>query len=200
MKHLAILILVMLPILACQQKEGAPSSAAADPHAGSDPSAVGAVEMMSDAGSLDKADVRYDLPDTWVRATPSSSMRLDQATIQGPGGEGQLAVFFFGVGGGGGVDANLDRWADQVDHQNDPKRETFEANGFTITVIEVEGTILPSGMASGPSGTQPDSILLGAVVEGTGGPWFFKATGPKATMSPQKDAFVGMLKSVRANL
>lgn len=34
-------------------------------------------------------------------------------------------------------------------------------------------------------------------VEGLGGPWFFKATGPDATVTPQREAFVTMLKSVR---
>jgi hypothetical protein len=30
-------------------------------------------------------------------------------------------------------------------------------------------------------------------------PWFFKATGPDATVTAQKDAFLGMLKSIRPN-
>jgi hypothetical protein len=53
-------------------------------------------------------------------------------------------------------------------------------------------------MGMGSSSPQPGFRLLGAVVEGPGGPWFFKATGPDATLGPQKDAFVAMLKSVRA--
>jgi len=208
MKNAIIVVVAALSLIACQQKEAATGAASqssgsastTDPHAGNDPSAVGAVEAMSNAGSIESADIRYDLPDGWMRQAPSSSMRLDQASIPGAGGEGQLAVYFFGVGGGGGVDANLERWAAQVEHEGEPVRETFDVNGYQVTTIEVAGTLLPSGMSSGPSTPQPDSILYAAVVEGTGGPWFFKATGPKATMAPQKDAFVGMLKSVRASL
>ena len=207
MKRILIIALAAVACFACQQKEtstattvGTPGGASsADPHAGTDPSAIGAVEAMSNAGPLDAADVRYDLPEGWVREIPSSSMRLDQAVIPGPGGDGHLAVFFFGVGGGGEVDANLDRWAAQVQHEGEPKREVLEANGYRITTIEVSGTILPSGMG-GAQEPQPDSVLYGAVVEGTGGPWVFQATGPRATMEAQKDAFMGMLKSVRANL
>ena len=127
-------------------------------------------------------------------------MRLDQATIPGQAGDGHLTVFFFGVGGGGGVNANLERWAAQVQHEAPPTRELFEVNGYRVSMIEVEGTLLPSGMGAGPTEPQPGSVLLGAVVEGTGGPWFFKATGPKETMAEHRDDFVAMLKSIRANL
>ena len=44
---------------------------------------------------------------------------------------------------------------------------------------------------------QPGSRLLGAVVEGEGGPWFFKATGPDATLAPQRLPFRGMLQRAR---
>jgi hypothetical protein len=35
------------------------------------------------------------------------------------------------------------------------------------------------------------------VIEGSGGPWFVKATGPDKTLAPQRDAFFSLLKSVR---
>jgi hypothetical protein len=208
MKKLLVLTLAVITLIGCQKKEGATAGssggssapAVSDPHAGSDPSAIGAVQAMSNAGTLDAADIRYDLPAGWIREAPSSSMRLDQATIPGPAGDGQLTVFFFGVGGGGGIDANLDRWAAQVQHEAAPAKGSFEIDGFRVTTIEVEGTLLPSGMGAGPTEPQPGSVLYGGVIEGAGGPWFFKATGPKATMEPQKDAFIGMLKSVRASL
>lgn len=207
MKKSLLFVLFVLALVACREAESPSTpqaspaaSSSTDPHAGSDPSQIGAVEAMSNAGSLDAADIRYDLPSGWIRETPSSSMRLDQAVIPGPDGNGQLTVFFFGRGGGGGVDANLDRWAAQVQHEAQPARDNFQFDSFRVTTIEVEGTILPSGMGAGPADPQPDSMLLGAVVEGAGGPWFFKATGPKSTMSGQREAFIGMLKSVRANL
>lgn len=142
--------------------------------------------------------ITYDLPSGWSRVSPASSMRLDQAQIAGPGGDGELAVFFFGSGGGGGVEDNLARWADQMESSAPPKRENFEVNGFKVSWIDVSGTLQPSSMGMGPSTPQPDSRMYAAVVEGEGGPWFFKATGPAATMDPQRDAFVAMLKSIRA--
>jgi hypothetical protein len=145
-----------------------------------------------------EGELDFDLPSGWQSQTPSSSMRVAQAVIPGPGGPGDLAVFHFGVGGGGGVEANIERWIGQMETADNPAPETFDANGYRVTMIDVRGTLKPSSMGMGPATAQPDSRLLGAVVEGPGGPWFFKATGPEATLGPQRDAFLAMLKGVRA--
>jgi hypothetical protein len=127
-------------------------------------------------------------------------MRMAQATIPGEAGPGDLVLFHFGPGGGGGVDANIERWIGQMEVAagTEPKRESFtNDNGLKVTWVEVEGTLLPSAMGMGPSTAQPDSRMLAAVVEGAGGPWFFKATGPSSTLDAQRDAFLGMLRGAR---
>ncbi|MEM1179635.1 MAG: hypothetical protein AAGM22_14905 [Acidobacteriota bacterium] len=141
----------------------------------------------------------FSMPAAWRAEAPSSSMRLAQAAIPGPDGDGQLTVFYFGPGGGGGVDANIDRWVGQMDVApgTQPSRETFDVGGFRVTWVEVQGTIMPSTMGIGPTEPQPGSRMLGAVVEGAQGPWFFKASGPAATLDAQRDAFLSMLRSVR---
>ena len=143
------------------------------------------------------AGLGFDIPQGWQSEPPSSGMRVAQATIPGPGGPGDLAVFFFGPGGGGGVQANLERWHGQMETSDPLKPQSFEANGYQVTWVDIQGTLLPSQMGTGPTEPQANSRLLGAVVEGPGGPWFFKATGPDATITSQREAFVAMLKSVR---
>ena len=64
-----------------------------------------------DAGT----EIDFDLPAGWQSEPPTSSMRLAQATIPGPQGNGQLAVFYFGPGGGGDVDSNIQRWVGQME-------------------------------------------------------------------------------------
>ena len=64
-----------------------------------------------------------------------------------------------------------------------PERGDFAAGEFEVTWIDARGTLLPSTMGSGPSTPQPGFRLLGAVVEGEGGPWFFKVTGPESTLA-----------------
>lgn len=141
--------------------------------------------------------LQYQIPEMWVRAQPSSPMRLDQAVIPGDAGDGELAIFFFGPGGGGSVEANLQRWVDQMSTTGEPTRETFETNGLKVTWIDVSGTINPSSMGMGPSEPVPNSRMLAAVVEGEGGPWFFKATGPAPTMDAARDPFVDMLHGLQ---
>jgi hypothetical protein len=146
------------------------------------------------------AAVDFDLPAGWTSQPPESGMRLAQAEIPGAGGPGQLTVFYFGPGGGGPVEANLQRWIDQIgpEGRSEPRRDSFTLdNGLQVTWVEVAGTLQPSTMGMGPTTEQANSRVMAAVVEGPGGPWFFKATGPDATLTAQRDAFLGLLRSVR---
>lgn len=108
-----------------------------------------------------------------------------------------MAVFFFGVGGGGGVQANLDRWEDQIEASGPAERSQQTVAGLTLHRLTVRGTLLASTMGAGPATSQPDSVLIGAVVEGAGGPWFIKVTGPAATLDPQMEAWESLLESLR---
>ncbi len=161
------------------------------------PAADSAAAAGADVLALPGATV--DRPEGWVFGQPSSSMRLAEAEIPGPGGPALLTVFFFGAGGGGGVDANLQRWAGQVepDEGVEPRRDRFTVDGFTVSTIEVEGTLLPSRMGTGPTEPVPGTKLLGAVIDGPGGPWFFKITGPEATVTAAAPVFDAMVRSIR---
>ncbi|MDA8016519.1 MAG: hypothetical protein MPN21_03640 [Thermoanaerobaculia bacterium] len=150
--------------------------------------------------SIQAPGVSFHLPAEWRNETPSSSMRMAQASIPGESGDGQLTVFYFGPGGGGGVDANIDRWVGQVelDPGSLPRRIRMDLEGGLVAHwIEVTGTLRASVMGTGPTEPQPGSRLQGAVVEGPQGPWFFKATGPSATLDAQRDAFFSMLHSLK---
>jgi hypothetical protein len=143
------------------------------------------------------ATITYQLPRNWQRQQPQSSMRIDQAAIPGQGGSGELAVFFFGPGGGGTTESNLQRWAEQMGHPGMPPTQKFEANGYQVTWLDLRGTLQPSTTGMGPATDQPGSRMFAAVVEGEGGPWFFKATGPEETMGPERDNFLAMIQSVQ---
>ena len=157
-------------------------------------------EMVSggSAQAQGEGSIDFDVPANWQSQPPSSNMRMAQAVIPGPGGNGDFAVFYFGPGGGGPVADNIARWVGQMESADQPQPEIFETNGYKVTWIDVGGTLKASTMGTGPSTAQANARLFGAVVEGPGGPWFFKATGPEATMAPARDAFLAMLKSVRA--
>ncbi len=172
----ALLMIGALSLGACEENSGPPSGTAIQ------------IERLS-----------FVLPAGWQQVAPSSNMRAAQAAIPGPGGAAEMAVFHFGTGQGGDVEANLQRWLNQVvpEAGNTPHRETFESGDLRVTFVDVYGTLKPGQMGMGPDAPQPDSRLLGAVIEGDGGPWFFKAIGAEETLAPQRDAFVAMLRTAR---
>jgi len=143
----------------------------------------------------------FQLPSAWKQEPPENNMRLSQASISGPGGEAQFAVFYFGPGQGGGVEANIQRWLGQVQVAPGakPVRDTFQVGDLTVHTVQANGTLTPSPMSmqGGSQAPQEGSMLLGAVVEGPGGPWFFKLTGPEQTVEPQTDAFLQMVKNLK---
>lgn len=208
------LSLLLLSLCACAGETEAPApstSATAEPQASATGTAsqapigplasqaTSAPAPSGGAGPVQGPGILIDLPDAWQEQTPESGMRLAQAAIPGPGGPGQLAVFYFGEGGGGGVEANIERWIGMMELApgTQPRRETFESNGLRITWLEVAGTMMPSQMGMGPAEPTPNMRMLAAVIEGPRGPWFFRANGPDATLASQRDAFMGMLKSLR---
>ncbi len=157
--------------------------------------------------ALPSGEVVYAAPEGWVVQTPSSSMR--KAEFRWPGVEGnedaEMAVFFF-PGMGGSVQANLDRWygqfkqADGSDTAARARTQKVDANGLAVTVTHVTGTYLKSQspmMMSGPVEEKPNYAMLAAIVETANGPWFFKATGPEATIEHWRPSFDAFVKALR---
>jgi hypothetical protein len=211
-----ILPVLLLGLCACGNKDAAPPAVATEAPAAPQPTAQADAQtstgtpgaLSSHASVMDPTpnsqqaaaaagSIDFDLPKAWQSKKPSSSMRLAQAAVPGPGGDADFAVFYFGPGGGGPVQANIDRWAGQMEGAAKPAPETFETHGYKVTWVDVKGTLKPSQMGMTNSTPISNARLYGAVVEGVGGPWFFKTQGPESTLGPQRDAFVAMLKSVR---
>lgn len=208
--HRAVLPLLALlvALVACGGSETPPAST---PEASSPPPAQTPAPESGDGGfepltsrsgqegeRLVTAGASWAMPSAWVREAPSSSMRLAQARLPGEAGDAEMTLFHFGPGGGGDAESNIVRWLGQVelDAGTAPIRETFEQGPYRIQWVEALGTLLPSTMGTGPDAPQPGSALLGAVVEGPGGPWFLKITGPASTVKSHGSAFVDMLRSV----
>ena len=146
-------------------------------------------------GTMNAVGLLVELPEGWVQQPPESQMRVGQAVVPGSEGEGQLVVFHFGPGGGGGVDANLQRWVSQVTNADEPTRGAFDAGDLKVTWVDARGTLARSTIGSFPPMDMPGWGLVGAVVEGPGGPWFFKMVAPDATIEEQRERFFDMLRA-----
>ncbi len=167
------------------------------------PSGMTVAPIPADTG-IGKTGLTWKAPGGWTSEPPSSSMRRAQYRVSGPGGDAECVIFYFGPGQGGDAKANVERWADQFTQPDGrPSRELLqtreiEVNGIRVLMSEVSG-IYSGGMAmTGDRKTLPDYMLLGAVAAGPDANWFFKFTGPRATVEAERAAFEAMIGSLQA--
>jgi len=150
------------------------------------------------AGAATAGGIAWTVPGSWTEGQ-GSAMRVATYDVPGAKGaeSGQCAVFYFGRGQGGGVDANVQRWAGQFKEKPTAKHERRTVAGVPVTRVEVEGTYLnPGGGMMQSQGEKPGYRLLGAIVEAPEGNVFFKLTGPAATVGAAEAAFDGLVGSI----
>ena len=155
------------------------------------------------------AGLKFDAPAGWVSKPPASSMRVVEYTLPKTGTDTEdasLAVFFFGSGQGGTVQANLDRWLGQVTQPDGKatkdiaKTTTLNTkSGLKVTLLDVTGTYVAE-LAPGSTErfNKPGFRMRAAVIETTDGPYFVKLIGPAATVAKWDESFLIFLKSARA--
>lgn len=142
--------------------------------------------------------IRWKVPASWVEQ-PGSSMRVANYKVPGASADaaGECAVFFFGPGQGGSVDANLERWARQFEGNPIPDRSERRVDGLPVTIARLAGTYLaPGGPMMQSQGKRPGYRLLGAIVEAPEGLVFFKLTGPAATVGAAERSFEALVSSL----
>jgi len=144
--------------------------------------------------------VEWKTPGRWVEEM-ASGMRLATYVVPAPGAGGEparCAVYYFGPGQGGGIDANIERWIGEFENPGTPKRRNYDVHGIKVAQVELSGTYMAhAGMGEGATGAASGWTLLGAIAEGPEGAVFFKLTGPAATVGPATKEFDGMLASLR---
>ncbi len=158
------------------------------------------------ASALPAVEITWVDPPGLRRVPPKSPMRkasFEVPRAKGDQEDGELAVFYFGPGQGGSIDANVDRWVKQFSGVSPDrvKRADREANGLRQHTVEVQsGTFDAGQMSMGAApGPKKDYALLGAIVEAPSGAYFFKMTGPAHTVAAAHEAFYKLLDSVRAS-
>ena len=147
------------------------------------------------------AGLKWTPPAGW-KSTGSTSMRAATYPVPAVAGDkdaAECAVYFFGAGQGGSIQANMDRWKGQFTGPGGApaaaKIAKTTVHGLPVTTIDVSGAY--SGMA-GPGVAPvaaPGYRLLGAIIEGPGGTVFIKFTGPAKTMAANQMKYQQMLDS-----
>ncbi len=135
-------------------------------------------------------------------------MRVGNFVVPAAAGDsenGECAIYYFGPGQGGGVDANVDRWLGQFIRSDgkpltasDAKRAERTVNGIQITTIDVTGTYLFKAFPMARQATKkPGYRMLAAIAQGPDAPIFFKLTAPGKTAAAAQAAFDKMIDSLR---
>jgi len=201
-------IVIALGLVACRRSApvpaessepaGAPAAHASNGHEAEPPAAA-----QPSASSV--AGLTFDPQPGWVEATPSSSMRKAQYALAGAEGaaDAELALFVF-PGGGGSVEANIERWCSQFEQPDGrPTREaartTSETRGaLSVHTFDVQGTyVAETAPGSGVRRNEAGWRLLAAIVEGGESPIYVRCVGPAATVehwSASVDAFLASLR------
>jgi len=172
----------------------------------SEPGSVPEQASSPESAQASGAGLEFETPSTWIKETPSSSMRLAQyrlPRLPEDSEDAELAVFYFG-GQGGTVQANVERWIGQFSDPNGSpltdavKVSERDTDGIHLTIVDVSGTY---HQAQGPmmaaTTDKPNYRMLAAVADGPTGPTFFKLTGPQGTVDHFEDSFQRMLDTVR---
>ena len=148
------------------------------------------------------AGVRWTPPAGWTSeaARPMRAATYSAAPAAGDTTSAECAVYFFGEGQGGSVDANVERWKgqfrDATDRPAAAKTAKRTSRGLTITTIDVSGTY--SGMGGPVVRDQTPAAayrLLGAIVEAPRGNVFVKFTGPAKTIAANQAKFEQLITS-----
>ena len=158
--------------------------------------------VAGDMAKIEAASLRFAVPKAWTRVPATSDMRAAQYKAPHAGSDtddAEFVLFYFGPSKGGGVQENLDRWYGQFERPDGkPAADAAvltirKVNGLKVTEVDLSG----SYMGMGPkSERKPGTRMLGAIVEGEGGPWFFRLVGPEATVAAAKSDFDALLGSL----
>jgi hypothetical protein len=146
------------------------------------------------------AGLSWTPPGAW-KSAGQKPMRVATYTVPAAAGDneaGECAVYYFGQGQGGGVQANLDRWVGQFQQASGKRTGTKTIHGLNVTTVDVSGTYMGMGGPMAASHTAKNGYrLLGAIVEGPEGAVFFKFTGPAKTVAASQPTFDKMLETLK---
>jgi hypothetical protein len=147
----------------------------------------------------------WTAPESWKnQPRPMRAANYEIPAAVGDSDSGELAVYYFGPGQGGGVDANIKRWVGQFTAPNGgpadglAKRSTKTVNGIEVTILDLTGTYLFKPFPMAPKATpKPGYRMLAAIAQGTDAPVFFKLTAPKKTADAAEADFFAIVDSLK---
>jgi hypothetical protein len=147
-------------------------------------------------------EMKSTTPADWKSQAPANKFRAYQFAA----GDAELLIFYFGEGGGGSPNDNINRWKGQfvppegksIDEV--AKVEKLKVGKAELTYLDIQGTYLYKNPPFDPNAkTERKSNYrrLGVYFACEGGPYFITLTGPAKTVEQQKKSFDEWLKNFK---
>jgi hypothetical protein len=149
-------------------------------------------------------------PAEWKQEEPSNKqMRLYQfrlPKVEGDKHDAELAIFFFGTGGGGSATENINRWKgffippEGKTIDDVAKVTKMKVGDVDVTYLDVQGTYKYKERPFDPNAKEerrPEWRQLGIVFESKKGPYFFRLVGPAKTVAHYRKGFDDWLKAFK---
>ena len=178
-----------------QQKEELPPKHPPIGQSGGRPGGAATHAPADDFAPADQAPavLTGKAPAGWPSMTNPNAMRLASHKVPRVAGDSDDAELSISRAGGE-TDANIQRWVGQFEGAGKEQRRTKTVQGFQVTFVEVEGTY--SGGMGAANASHGSWALMAAIVETPPQPYFFKVTGPAATVHAARKAFDAMVDGI----
>jgi hypothetical protein len=177
-------------------------------HAGASTASSNSHDSAASAGDkgtvVDLDGLKSKTPADWKEEKPSNNLRTAQFRVpkmDGDPKDAELVIFHFGKGGGGGTDANLDRWKKKFMTPDgkavDPKVDKFTVGEVKVTYLDIAGVYKLAPPGSDKYEKLADYRMFGVIFESPNGPYYITLTGPARTLEQQKKGFDEWLKNFK---
>jgi hypothetical protein len=138
-------------------------------------------------------DLTLTVPESWRPEQVSSNFRKAQMKVpkvEGDKEDADFVVYFF-EGGGGGVQANIQRWVGQFQAKNRKvKVLSGKSSQGDYVLVDLQGTWnKPVGpMVQQRTKEMPDSRAISLILTTKEGNYYVRLTGPEKTVAANADA------------
>lgn len=151
-------------------------------------------QVKIENGRIHMADFSMEIPSGWKNQDVQSSMRLTKFV---PDSDPKLEIIGFYFGDQPNmVEGNINRWKGQFSNVADFNKE--QVANDQVTYVRINGTFKkkPFPMAQEYKEVE-DYMMLASIIPSSEGPYFFKVTGPKASLEKEIENFKSFMDSYR---